>query len=468
MGRGAPARCPARLRALMLLVVLLAVGRVGGQTTWWGEACFFGGGRLLMGARARFLNAQDGNDNNTCVTAQEACATLGHVLPLVAAGDTVSAVGLFVLAARLTVTVPITLRGGTVASKCVLSQASATGALVFAHGAGVATLSTLTVTSRVATPVTPVLVTSASVVQLAGVIVTNCPGAPLRVEDGSEVTLTGGEVSRNGGPVVVDNATLSASQTNFVTNTGTLCGGALAAANSSRVTLSNLALTGNTAAKGGAVCVRDSSVDMQSVACSFNRASLDGGCAHISSSHRQQSSISGSSVLEQNYAERDGGAVYATGAVSLLVNSALLESNTATRAGGALALNTTDAITLQAVQCAKNIALGNGGCVWSNSSSTLNVEQQCVLRKNLGFSGAGVYAINAHVLLTDSTITMGSASTALGGAFYANGGSLLVSNMLISDNVVNSVGQGAGGYVDNGVQFTVDGASQWINNRFER
>jgi CSLREA domain-containing protein len=310
----------------------------------------------------------------------------------------------------------------------------------------------------------------------------------------SDLTLTGGDVSGDGGAIrsteniAIANSTLSG---NSADNGGAVwCSGAATITTSTisensavrdgggilgGVTLdvTNSTISGNTAGRDGGgirqgpavrVSVTDSTINN-------NSAGRDGGGLQLTIA---MATITRSAV-SHNTAGRDGGGIFRA-ASGLSVLSCTISSNSASRNGGgiwgtevsvadstisgnsaseggaiwtatALVSNTTiknnstsgngagiratGPLSVISSTVSGNSAIGNGGGIWKSGASSLSVTSS-TMSGNSASSGAAIFTEGAATI-RHGTIAF-NATTGVGTGIFVNGGSLLLDRSIVAQN----------------------------------
>ncbi|HEV3144093.1 MAG TPA: choice-of-anchor Q domain-containing protein, partial [Gemmataceae bacterium] len=144
-----------------------------------------------------------------------------------------------------------------------------------------------------------------------------------------------------------------------------------------------------------------------------------------------------------------GGAIFNNG--SLTVSNSKIEVNTATFAGGGIYSTSLGTLTigghttLMGNEAASPLFVGIGGGIFTQSETS--IDSSDLNQNEAGSAGAGFYAFDANIQITN-TVIWGSKYAAAGGAIFLTGGSTLrLSNSTIDENQAT---EGAGIYVGNG------------------
>ncbi len=228
------------------------------------------------------------------------------------------------------------------------------------------------------------------------------------------VTLDGGAVS-TADPMVQNEGTLTVNPDAVLQNANsTGNGGAIRSADG--VVELKGSVSGNTAAKGGAVYASGGDVILNGGTLSGNTAA-DGGALYYSGSGVL--SITDGSVSGNSASGGSGGAVYVAGG-TVNVTGGTIENNTAES--------------------------GSGGAVYA-SSALITIENEAAVRGNTAQSGGAVYTENGTISISGGSLTGNTATGANGGAVYIGTGSISISGGTLSGNTAEN-GNGGAVYTD--------------------
>ncbi len=314
-----------------------------------------------------------------------------------------------------------------------------------------------------------------------------------------------GNTSNGSGGAICAYGSVTIRGTAFTGNSTKSQGGAIYFANSSatyltrRNLLEDCTFTNNQATHGGAVSLYSSDSEFENGAilevrdCTFTGNIAAAAASKSTASYggafyleRKSSLTLTDSVLTENQARTEGGAIYAGGASTIQVNNTKFTGNaiqTRGKHGGAISLHS---VTLNAegVTFTDNTAVINGGALYvsysgsydRNSEVTLKdtefhtnaaeelggalyvtkqavtEEKQIITASNTTFSkntalsgGAAYVCAGVQVYMTDSTFTRNEATEDGGGAIATSGGILELDTATFTGNT--SVGSGAGMYL---------------------
>ena len=206
-------------------------------------------------------------------------------------------------------------------------------------------------------------------------------------------------------------------------------GGGIFIATGGMLTISQSAITGNTAEgqRGGGIANRGTLTISQS-AISGNRAQGSGG--GIFNSRRL--SIDTSSITG-NHTQSSGGGIYSTDRLS--VARSLIADNTAEAGGGIYNDGNVGAagiVELRQVMLRNNAAMRAGGGFYNHEGGALTISQSALAENRTGGRGGGLYAnsestiATSGVTVTESALSHNQAGDRGGGIYRASGPLLLV------------------------------------------
>lgn len=211
-------------------------------------------------------------------------------------------------------------------------------------------------------------------------------------------TDTGGAIDNDGGTVTLTGSSFSA-------NSSTAAGGAISNEGPGQVTGTNLTFVSNiSGSDGGGVANNDGTVTLVGSKFSQNQAANGGGGAI---SNLLGNVSLGASTVSQNSA-RNGGGIENHGTLAVL--SSLVSGNVASASGGGL---------------------------WNDGVATVT---NSTIYGNLAASGGGAFIQAGSLTLTNATIAVNTASTNPGGGINIPGGTVVLNNSLIANNVGHSPG----------------------------
>jgi hypothetical protein len=266
------------------------------------------------------------------------------------------------------------------------------------------------------------------------------------------VSLVGGGGS-TGGAVFVNSSSaaliLSGAQLSYNTARGN--GGAVYSLAS--VTATDSALTSNAAtAAGGAVFLADSAPTAgqppSSAVLSLSNCSVTGNSAGVSHGGvvvigGTNSLVASSSSFTLNTAAQDSGAVFVSGGIATLT-SCLFDSNyvydsspqasSKAQMGGAVYARGGNA-TLAGCTLRNNSVGGFGGAVRADGV-ILVISNTAITTNSAGFNGGAIYATQSTSVFSNVRIADNTAQA--GGGFGMSGGSVSMTNVVLSNNSVSS------------------------------
>jgi predicted outer membrane repeat protein len=257
---------------------------------------------------------------------------------------------------------------------------------------------------------------------------------------GNSATNDGGAILNQGGKTLITNSTLennkssddggaianrigsvALSETNLLNNTATKTGGAISnqAGRLSIVgAVGNMNLSGNKAARGGAI------FNAQAGNATILRAKLS------------------------NNSASDGGAIVNTG--RLTISGSLLSGNTSS--GNSGAIGNGGELTIERSTLSGNTASASGGAISSNRGVTIRL---CTLKDNTATKDGGAIFNGAGMEIHDSTISGNKAAN--GGAIF-NSHYLTIEGSTISDNTASGDG-GAISDISPDTTLTISGST---------
>ena len=249
------------------------------------------------------------------------------------------------------------------------------------------------------------------------------------VNTGTSLTMNGGAVNGNTGPVgggVYSTGTLTTNGTSFTSNTSSFGGGVAAAGT---INLTNSTFTSNTASnQGGAI---------------FNNTGV--------------LTLSGTSLLANTSVA--GGGIYQQAGTTNVTNGSSITSNKATTShgGGIFQAAGTTSVTTSS-QVSSNNAGNQGGGIYS-AAGTVTTNGANVNGNSAAILGGGVTVVSGTANLTGGSLT---GNTSLNGGALYNGGTTTVDGTTLSSNTANggtTANGGNGGAVYNAAALTVKNAT---------
>ena len=245
----------------------------------------------------------------------------------------------------------------------------------------------------------------------------NNGGGALIIQGGPNATITGCAFRENysghmGGAMKHNSGTLTMSNSEFSGNEAVIGGGALAEQSGNSNTVTNCAMTENTAAQGGAIYL-SGKLTVQGGTFSKNTAAKD---ANVSNSGM-------------------GGAVYSTGTL-IVQDSAIFTDNTAEFTGGAINVENGSA-NISGSTFTENAATGgDAGAIRISKNTTV---KDCTFDSNTATGYGGALCIISSVSVDGCSFTNGSAAQG-GGISLATGHTLNLSNSTFSGNTATGKG----------------------------
>lgn len=238
-------------------------------------------------------------------------------------------------------------------------------------------------------------------------------------------------------------------------------GGAIAAAGTATITLSNGALRYNSASTdGGAVSIAAGQFNASGEwDIRFNQAGRHGGAVYADSpAHLSfQATGPGDSYLAVNSAAGNGGALYTSGDKTVplySISGALLALNTNQASGNGGALYGRDATHFDLygrLQASSNHAGGNGGVAYLENGARIWLDDYAIYRPqiwvNWAANGGAIYALNGRVECDGAdfgaALYGNRAESGSGGALYVSATQVLADNCVFRNNRAEAGNGGA-------------------------
>ena len=216
-----------------------------------------------------------------------------------------------------------------------------------------------------------------------------------------------------------------------------------AVGSSTTLNIKGSSITGNTAAKGGALYVENAKVNFAAtstnseVTLTGNRAATGGAIYLVSG----ELTIPNYVTLSGNIATNNGGGVFVLGGTLTLETN--ISGNTATGNGGGLYVAGGKVKLQNGVQISDNIA-ANGGGIYLTESGKLTFGGNVTILNNTATSnGGGLCIENSNIykdkenkpsLVLDSNVTISLNTATNGGGLYVSGAAVTINGAKISDN----------------------------------
>jgi predicted outer membrane repeat protein len=248
---------------------------------------------------------------------------------------------------------------------------------------------------------------------------------------GNTATNAGGAISNVGGMVVVNGGSITANTAN---NVGVLGGGGVYNNNTAATTtLTNVAISGNTARlAGGGVFLGTGTLSLDSVTLTANTAASTGGGVYVTSGLFTMNN----STLTNNSSALGGGLVVTGNNGSpLVISKTTFQGNASGDAGGAIYVSANAAILqISDSLFAANTAVGNGGAIRQNDASTIEITNSTG-SGNKANLGGGFHSVTAGTLkIFNSTIAYNTAGATGGGGIRMVSGVTELTNTIVSNN----------------------------------
>ncbi len=300
-------------------------------------------------------------------------------------------------------------------------------------------------------------------------------GAGIYVQDGL-ATISGGHVVSNtalagGGGIYLYNGSAILSAGGIISNTADGGGGGVYVGNTSATftQTGDSLISLNGAADGGGVYLWEGSAVLDAGEVRDNIAT-DGAGVHLRLAGARLTQ-GGSSVIEDNDAERYGGGIYIWRG-SVTMSGGEIISNTACRRGGGVGVATTDAVFTQTgdsliaynVVSGQAVEDGGGGLYIDDGAASLTGGE---VAHNLAQYGGGLFVSYGDATLNGGQMVSNTAGSGAGIYLYQSSANLYQSgSTLVAHNTATGTQSsegGAGLYIRNGAA-SLSGA-QFIENR---
>ena len=300
--------------------------------------------------------------------------------------------------------------------------------------------------------------------------------AALLVTDNSTVLLLDGTFTqnRNSGVQVERNGRAHVTRSSFTNNTEY---SALWARGSAHIVLNDCVLANNTAEKGAALLARGNASVHINGSRLYGNSAKSGGCIYLQES---ASLVLTQSSLNRNNASGEAGTISALDASKLTIQDTVFEGNHAGKFGGAFLGGMATNISINSSQIIGNTAGedlwgggGFGGGVVVDGNAIMSVHNTLFDANNFGRGsesggwGGGIYAVSNSTLdITNCNFTNQGKMESYpdrsgkGGGVHAKDQTrVVITGTLFSGNELLPDGRGAGVFVDNAANVTVDGCT---------
>jgi predicted outer membrane repeat protein len=172
------------------------------------------------------------------------------------------------------------------------------------------------------------------------------------------------------------------------------------------------------------------------------------------------------SIFENNYANVDGGAIYATyGTVATITDCSFINNHADDDGGAIYVLQPSTAVEVYDSWFDTNSCVDNGGCIFGGNNASIDI-YRCKFHDNIAITGDGgavwTWAFGGAII-QDSLFDQNESTAGYGGAIYksAPGGTLSVVNCTFTLNRVWSTSSSA---IDGGATVEVINGISWNNN----
>lgn len=256
-----------------------------------------------------------------------------------------------------------------------------------------------------------------------------------------------GNASWNGAGLATDGGNLALVNVTFDGNSAWGSGGGIFILSGS-LNMNGGALIGNTASGNGGGILNSDVMALTNVTLSGNSAAYGGGI-------RNQGNLTmNGSSLQHNSAQWGGGMDNYWG--STTVDGSNFYSNTADNAGGGV--TTSAAMTVTDSTFQENAA-NNGAGIENHDGGALFVQQSDFLSNTAGVEGGGMANYGSTARITGCVLSGNTADVSGGGIFNDGSGMLIVENSAFSENAAVGVLSGYGGAIQNNHALAVSGST---------
>ena len=235
----------------------------------------------------------------------------------------------------------------------------------------------------------------------------------------------------------------------------------------STVNLTAGTISGNTAPKGGAICVYNASETTSGHTNEVNIGS-DIGALNIENNGPADEEVMAGSIggaiysyygnvnmvsgaLRYNKAE-NGGAIYVEGG-DMAISGGLLSENTAAANGGGIYVNGGN-VDISGGEVNSNTAAANGGAIYVEGGD-MAISGGLLSENTAAVNGGGIYVTGGTVDISGGTVSSNTAA-ADGGGIYVNGGDIAISDGTVSGN---TAAENGGGIAVNNGQIIMSGGT---------
>ena len=264
----------------------------------------------------------------------------------------------------------------------------------------------------------------------------------------NDVTATLNTASDFGGVVDSVKSTVNINGGNYTANK-TNSGGVVYAITTSVVNVTDALLAENesvyyssepnSAIGGGAICVKNSTLNIKGTTLDKNKTGYYAGAVHATKS---TVTISDDSVISAN-SGATGAALYFIDSCTTTIENSTVKDNVSH--GNGTIYQNTGKITLNNVTATNNQAVNGGVLFVSNGSTVLNIDKSIFTENTATSTGGAIDFANGTAYVTDSEFNLNTAQ--LGGAVFADLGTFNVSGTKFTNNsaVKNSSGSNGNG-----------------------
>ncbi|MGB1038043.1 MAG: right-handed parallel beta-helix repeat-containing protein, partial [Bacteroidia bacterium] len=268
--------------------------------------------------------------------------------------------------------------------------------------------------------------TSNTATSLGGAINTNA-NAEIEIEN----CVFDQNEAENGGAFSLVSADGTVTNSVFTNNATTADGGGVRVWSNSSASLTNCTFSENVAdGDGGAILLFQGSQYFKSCVFEENHANSGGAISSESNTLIELDSC----IFYSNAVSNNGGAMVNDGVDSLTMNRCIFIKDSANYGGAIYNLSCTPIIRNTVLD--SNVSVNRGGGVYNQSTATPEFTN-CIISRNRGTEGAGVYSLG-ECNFYNSTFYTNEATVNYGG-LYSGSGSSDVHNCILGTNSVNGV-----------------------------
>ena len=234
----------------------------------------------------------------------------------------------------------------------------------------------------------------------------------------------GGGIYINGTAGVID-STLTITGSTFSNNRATDDGGGVHVGSATTFTMDDTDVFGNRVESGGV------------------NTNHGGGVRVAFGTTSPSSGVITNSRITNNFAESDGGGLYAGSAFELTIEDTLFEGNSAGDDAGGLTLRTDTVVTITGATVINNVAADNSGGIYVLNGSSTSVTESSISGNTAADFGGGAWVTGgATATFERSTLANNEATSGGGGGADVTAAGVEFINSTISGNTTGGVGGG--------------------------